>query len=116
MDRKIFHESKRNLTTKRLTLNHNGDSYSEFISKNEEQIYTGIVEVFKMFTQTKKRKIILHIESDARIVNIDIKLVFTNKDFKILSDKVLPFFEGIENYDVCVEIRELIKKFNGFSC
>jgi protein-arginine kinase activator protein McsA len=97
----------------KLKLDNNYDSFSEFYDDNKELIYKSVIKIFQEFLTSKQERLTLSI--DTKINNIDwgTDFIFTIQQKITLSRDLLPYFMSIEDYETCVEIRDLVKKLNG---
>ena len=87
--------------------------YSNFRSlydDNRREIYFNIVKIFDELTRTHKKSLILSIKSDLGGLNWDTEFKFLKTDYEILSDAILDFFEDNEEYEICNDIIDIIKK------
>lgn len=96
-----------------LNLPDNYNNFDDYIDESREPIYKSIVELFKGFLEQKNTTLILHVDSVVGGVKWDTNFNFTIKENHILSQDILPYFEGNEDFETCVEIKELCKKLNG---
>ena len=81
--------------------------FNDFYDINKKSIYENIVEVFKGFKDTKKRVLSLYIQAIIQGLEWDTEFKFSRNETIVLSRDVIPFFEGIEDYEKCAEIKNL---------
>ena len=90
-------------------------SFEEFLSKNKDLIYGGVVNSFKELLSTKKRQIRYTVNanvklSDDEIVEWKTEFLLLKKEPNILIDHIMPHFEENEDYEMCSEILNLHKE------
>lgn len=81
--------------------------FNDFYDINKKSIYENIVEVFKGFKGTKKRVLSLYIQAIIQGLEWDTEFKFSRNETIVLSRDVIPFFESIEDYEKCAEIKNL---------
>ena len=84
--------------------------FTDFYDVNKQLIYENILEVFKGFIGSKKRILSLYIQAIIQGLEWDTEFKFNRTDTIILTRDVLPYFESIENYEKCLEIKKLEKE------
>jgi hypothetical protein len=97
---------------KTISLKKNYDDFSDFYDDNKEIIYKSIIEIFKEFKNTRKRKLSLYVVAKINDINWDTEFNFTKNDTIVLKRDVMPYFEQIEDYATCCEIRDLHNVLN----
>lgn len=84
------------------------DDFTDFYSINKESIYKNIIEVFKGFTGDSKKKVLtLYIQAIIQGLEWDTEFKFNKSDTIVLTRDVIPYFEEIEDYETCQEVRNL---------
>lgn len=83
------------------------EDFSDFYDVNKKSIYENILEVFYGFKDNKKRVLTLYIQAIIQGLEWDTEFKFNRTDTIILTRDVLPYFEGIEDYEKCSEIKKL---------
>lgn len=96
-----------------LDLNNNYQSFDHYYTDSKEIIFKSIVKLFQGFVDTDNNELTLHIMSSIGGLAWDTDFTFTKDQYPILKSDILPFFENNDDFDVCIEIRELYKKLNG---
>lgn len=81
--------------------------FTDFYDENKKSIYENIIEVFKGFQNNKKRVLSLYVQAIIRGLEWDTEFKFNRTDTIVLTRDVLPFFESIEDYEKCSEIKNL---------
>jgi hypothetical protein len=81
--------------------------FTDFYDVNKQSIYENILEVFKGFRGNKKRILSLYIQAIIQGLEWDTEFKFNRTDTIILTRDVLPYFESIEDYEKCHEIKLL---------
>ena len=96
-----------------LKLEKNYVNFDDFFDSTRDEIYRSIVKLFKGFLETNEKKLTLHITAQIDGMEWETDFNFTNDQFYILTRDVLPYFEDNDEYEICIEIREMCKKANG---
>jgi hypothetical protein len=81
--------------------------FNDFYDVNKKPIYENIVEVFKGFQGSKKKVLSLYVQAIIQGLEWDTEFKFNRSETIILTRDVLPFFESIEDYEKCGEIKNL---------
>jgi hypothetical protein len=99
--------SKTRTPYRTLTFKGEYSNVHEFNEKNKEKIYYTIINVFEGFKDNKKRKLSLYIHSIIGYLEWDIEYIFLRNNTTVLMTKILPYFEDIEEYEICQDIIDL---------
>jgi hypothetical protein len=91
----------------KLEIDENYQDFNEFYQKNKETIYRNIITLFKGLTKTKKRYLKLLVHSKIEGFTWGTEFVFDKSQKLILINDILPFFENIEEYEICAEIMSI---------
>jgi hypothetical protein len=83
------------------------EDFTDFYDVNKKPIYENIIEVFKGFKNTKKRNLTLFIQAKIQGLEWDTEFKFSKNETIVLMRDVLPFFEETEDYEKCIEIKNL---------
>lgn len=91
-------------------------SFEDFLDKNKTLIYTGVVDSFKHLKSGRKRQIKFVVNasllmSKNEVVDWKTEFLLYKKEPKILIDHIMPYFEEIEDYEMCSEILNLYNDF-----
>ena len=92
---------------KELKLEGKYKDFTDFYDENKETIYKSIIEVFREFKETKKRKLTLNISAKIKGLEWDTEFNFDRSETIVLKRDVMPYFEEIEDYETCGEILKL---------
>ena len=89
--------------------------FEDFLTKNKDLIYGGVIDSFKELLGTRKRKINYTVNATVKLDNDDIvewKTEFTlvKGEPDILIEHIMPHFEEKEDYEKCSEILNLHKE------
>jgi hypothetical protein len=94
----------------KLKFNQNYNSFPEFMSENREIIYRKTIKIFDQLTKTDEDKLILFVEANVENVLFTTDLIYSKNDKDMLKEIMIPYFEGLEDYETCAEILETYKK------
>lgn len=88
----------------------NYGSFDEFYTENKSEIYRTIVDIFNEYKSTDKK--VLTFSLSALITNIKwiTEFSFTKDQFFVMKRDVLPYFEEMEDYEMCTKIMCLDKE------
>jgi len=90
-----------------LTIEGNYKDFKDFYDNNKEVIYRGIVETFEGMKTDRRKKLTLLVLGKICDFEWDTEFHFSKTDTKTLLRDVMPFFEQIEDYETCFEIKKL---------
>ncbi len=99
----------RNKPHKELIFNGKYSEFGDFYDKNKEIIYKSIIELFGEFKTTRKKVLQLYISSKIQDLDWDTEFNFTKNDTIVLTRDLMPYFEEIEDYEMCDKILKLHK-------
>lgn len=95
-----------------LTITTNYPNYPTFYKTEKKEIYLGYIETFKKLarSQDKDKQLIVkyRIEEQSFTTN----LVVDRNKIGVLKSHILPFFEQLEEYEICNDIVELYGSLN----
>lgn len=84
------------------------EDFTDFYAINKRPIYENIIEVFKGFTgDSKKRVLTLYIQAIIQGLEWDTEFKFNKSDTIVLLRDVIPYFEEIEEYEICEDVKKL---------
>jgi hypothetical protein len=84
--------------------------FSDFYDEAKRPIYEAIIEVFKGFKDSNKRVLSLYLTALIQGLEWDSEFKFNRNETIVLTRDILPFFEGIEDYEKCAEIKNLYEE------
>lgn len=103
----MAYENKTRTPYKTMYIKGKYQDFTDFYDTNKKSIYENIVEVFKGFQENKKRVLSLYIQAIIQGMEWDTEFKFNRNETIVLTRDVLPFFEEIEDYEKCQEIKNL---------
>lgn len=95
---------------KELKINGIYSEFSDFYNINKELIYQSIIDIFNEFKTTRKKTLKLYISSKIQGLDWDTEFNFTRQDIIVLTRDIMPYFEGVEDYETCDKILKLYKE------
>ena len=98
------------IATKKLSIKGRYDGFSDFYDVNKTVIYKNILKLFTNFKKEDKDELILIISAKIKGLDWETELKFGRKESIILVRDIMPYFEGIEDYETCGQICDLYKK------
>ena len=81
--------------------------FNDFYDVNKEGVYRNIIQVFEGFLGNKKRLLSLYIQAIIKGIEWDTEFIFKRDETIVLMRDILPFFEEKEDYETCIEIKNL---------
>ena len=102
---------KPNQPNKVLQFNKFYKDYEDFYMDTKTEIYKSIFELFKTFKDKRKKTTILAISANIRDEKWDTELVFNRDEHIVLKRDLMPYFEDIEEFEICGEINSFYKEF-----
>jgi hypothetical protein len=101
----------RSLGRKKITLKGEYKEFKDFYSVNKIIIYRNIIKLLEKFKDDTKEELILSINSRISGADWDTELKFERSTLKItLVDDLMPYFEEMEEYETCMEIKNLYEE------
>lgn len=98
------------VSRKKLTLKGDYSEFPDFYSINKVIIYKNIVKLFEKFKDQTKEELVLQIYANIKGVDWDTELRFYRNEMGVLMKDVMPYFEEIEDYETCMDIKDLYSK------
>jgi replicative DNA helicase len=84
--------------------------WKDFYEPNKEIIYKSIIEIFEEFKTTRKKSLTLNLSAKLKNELWDTDIEFKKDDTLVLKRDILPFFEEIEDYEICSKVINLHKE------
>jgi|APCry1669189369_1035219.scaffolds.fasta_scaffold00172_11 hypothetical protein len=81
--------------------------FTDFYDINKNKIYNAMFDVFEGFRTTTENDLTLYISAIIKGLEWDTVFKFNRKEVSVLMRDILPYFESIENYEKCAEIKNL---------
>jgi hypothetical protein len=85
--------------------------YDSFYDDNKPIIYKTIFDLFKGFKDKRKKTLILYLSAKIKDVEWETTFTFHRDELIILTRDIMPFFEAIEEFELCGEINSFCKDF-----
>lgn len=101
---------KRNVAFKELFIKEKYEDFTDFYDENKEVIYKSIIELFSEFKTTRKKTLTLFISAYIKGLEWDTEFNFSRDETIVLKRDVMPYFEEIEDYEMCGKIINLHKE------
>lgn len=98
---------KKRTTTYKLKIDGNYDNFDDFFQTSKGIIYNKIIEVFENLRKNNKNTITLRVKAVINEMEWDTVFNFHKKESFILTRDILPYFETIEDYEMCEKINKL---------
>lgn len=92
-----------------LTINGTYEDFTDFYDDNKGEIYKTIIEIFHEFKNTRKKSLTMYVCAKIKNLEWDTEFNFKRTDLIVLKRDVMTYFEQIEDYDTCCEVRDLHK-------
>lgn len=103
-------KSKKKKAYREIVFKESYPDFKTFYDVNKEEIYRNIIEVYKGFTINKRKILELHISAKIDKFEWNTDFNFHRYDIQPLKKDIMPYFEEIEDYEVCGEIIKLHKE------
>jgi hypothetical protein len=103
--------NKKNLPYKRLVIEGDYCDFQNFYESNKKLIYDSIFETFNGFVYENKPKLSLFVSTMIENVPWETEFIFKRKDHLILTRDLKPFYESIEDYEMCNKLIKLDEYF-----
>jgi hypothetical protein len=83
------------------------NDFTDFYDENKETIYQSIIEIFREFKTSKKRNLTLYVSAKIKNLDWDTEFNFKKDETIVLKRDLLPYYEDIEDYETCIEIKNI---------
>lgn len=101
---------KKNAPFKSLVYEDRYKTYGDFYDEHKTEIYKSIFEIFKEFKKNKGENLSLYISAKIEGIDWDTEFNFHRDETILLKRDLMPYFEKIEDYETCIEIKNLYKE------
>lgn len=98
------------IARKKLKLKGEYLEFHDFYSVNKIVIYKNIVTLFQKFKDSTKHELVLKLSANIKGVEWDTELRFKREELNVLMKDVMPYFEEVEDYETCMDIKTLYKE------
>ena len=95
---------------KKLNIKSNHKDIKEFYYLNKSLIYEKVFDLFKSLKRNDKNNVVLVISSKINELHWESELKFNRNQKDILINELIPYFESLEEYEICGEIHSLHQK------
>lgn len=95
------------IPTKSLILEGNYEQFGDFYNSNKGLIYRSLVETYKEFKKTDEKILTLYVVGKIHGLDFDTEFELDRTNVKSLKRDIIPYFEEIEDYETCNEIKSL---------
>lgn len=102
---------KKNKSYKHLVIENDYEDFQTFYETNKKQIYDSIFETMTGFIDNKKKRLVLYVSAKIQSEDWGTEFVFKPDDYIILKRDLIPYYETIEDYEMCNKINNLHKHF-----
>jgi hypothetical protein len=96
---------------KKLVFKKRYKEFDDFYDENKPLIYKNIFELFKEFSDRRKKTVLLHVTAKIKDVDWDTTFTFHRDEHIVLKRDIMPYFESIEEFELCGEINNFYKDF-----
>lgn len=90
-----------------LTIDNEYGTFEEFYTDNQYEIFKKFIDLFKMMSGSKKNIFSLCISWKVKNTEINTEYQYDRTSIIMLKDVLLPYFEEIEEYEICADILKL---------
>ena len=87
-----------------LIFKKNYKTYEKFYEENKVEIYKTILDVFKGFQGNKNSNLTFHLGAVIKDCKWESDFIFNRKETHVLIEDLIPYFEMLEDYEICGEI------------
>jgi hypothetical protein len=88
------------------------DSYLEFAEDTRFDIYNSIYDIFTRLLVENKPELKMIVAAKVDGEDWTTNFTFTKNDTIVIKRDLLPFFENLEDYEMCDNIKKLYKDLN----
>lgn len=91
----------------KIKLEKDYENFKNFYDENIVLIYKSIVDLFELFRNKRKKTIKLSVDAKINGLKWGTDFIYHRTDINVLNRDLLPYFENIEDYETCIQIRNL---------
>ena len=102
----------RTKTNIKIKLEKDYDDFKSFYDENIVLIYKSTVELFSLFKNNRVKKLRLSVDAKIDGLKWGTDFEYSRTDSIILVRDLLPYFENIEDFETCIEIRDIYNDLN----
>jgi hypothetical protein len=88
---------------------------TSFYSENKELVFDSVVELYRALLSTGKDElkleVLVSLEEESRKLSWTTEFIYDKKGINVLIDDIIPFYEGIEEYEKCDQVLKLHDDF-----
>lgn len=95
---------------KKLSIKGKYSGFTDFYDTNKVKIYKNIINLFGTFKNKDKNELILVLSAKIMDLDWETELKFGRQEITVLIRDLIPYFESIEDYETCGEIKSLYKE------
>lgn len=99
-----------------LNIPDNYPTFGEFYTQNKSLIFKTLIDAYREVSNDHKLTIKVNINATVEEIPFDAHFIINKNDDDIierLNNLYLPYYEKIEEYETCDEIKEIYKKIKG---
>jgi hypothetical protein len=85
--------------------------FKQLYDTNKGQIYEGVLQIYNELKISRKRSLTLLVSTDIGPLSWDTEFIFKKDEYDILIDQLIPYYEELEEYERCAEIKSLYEAF-----
>lgn len=86
-------------------------NFKHLYDTNKGDIYDGVLKIYEELYNSRKRTLMLLVTTDMGKLSWDTEFFFKKEEYGILIDQILPYFEELEDYEKCAQIKKLHESF-----
>jgi hypothetical protein len=83
------------------------ESFDDFYDVNKREIYNNLFLLFEGFKDKKNKYLSLYVQAIIRGIEWDTEFKYQRDETIVLTNELIPYFESIEDYEKCHEIKLL---------
>jgi hypothetical protein len=86
-------------------------NFKELYETNKGDIYQGVFDIYTELKNSRKRSLMLLVTSNMGSLEWETEFDFSKNEYEILMEQLIPYYEDIEDYEKCVEIKNLYEHY-----
>jgi hypothetical protein len=83
------------------------ENFDDFYDVNKKSIYENLFLLFEGFKNTKNKSLTLYVQAIIKGIEWDTEFKYDRDETIVLTRELIPYFEAIEDYEKCHEIKLL---------
>lgn len=86
------------------------EDFGSFMDETRDPVYRTIFSAFKELMEKKTPTVTVTVRAHVDNMDVESVLEFSKENSNMLTEIILPYFESVEEYEMCSEVLKIHKK------